>query len=282
MNSFAHAMAAMVRRLDPARGLSSGYSLPRAAALHLARRPEWAKPGPDWTPDTVDDLKTYLQETQKDFDIVSIHVYPQARRFQSQTEAEVLRTTARIVHSLGKKLFVGEFGDTSASPFLHDIVKTIGEAAPDYAAIWVWEFYQTAPNATLNTEPTRYTVEPGLRDDVIALLQRPSNAAGRVSATPRVVLTWPLPCANVDRPMTLAAVASDGAKGAASVEFLVDGQSVGVSTTAPHVVEFDPTPFPKKLTTLEVRAKGANGLVASDTSEVLLNHASGLCTVPQK
>ena len=83
------------------------------------------------------------------------------------------------VKSVGKQLFVGEFGDSGATPFLRRFLHEIVEQHVDYAAIWVWEFYQTSTYETDNTEPSKYSIEPGYYDGLIALLVETEKALGR-------------------------------------------------------------------------------------------------------
>src|SRR5260370_37956369 len=116
-----------------------------------------------------------------------------------------------------RSCFIGEFGDVAgATPFLTNLLDEFISERIGFAAIWVWEFYQTSTYETRNTEPTRYDVEPGYSDDVIAMLMQAERRLGHMppakdpAAPPRVVLTWPLPCAAVARPIEIEAVASDG------------------------------------------------------------------------
>ena len=273
LESFAHDAVALIRGIDPARAVSSGYGLPRPSATHLAQRPDWSAGGADWTADSAEEFRRNLLETQRDFSVVSIHVYPQDARF-AKSPAELIRFAGDIVHAAGKKLFVGEFGDTTASPFMRQALAAVEDGAADYGAIWIWEFYQSSTFATGDTGPSSYTVEPGLRGGILGLLRPPPEAA-----EPQVVLTWPLPCADVSRKITLAATASDGVAAPEAVTFLVDGKSVGRLTVPPYRVMFDPAGLGGKLATVEVRAQGHAGGMASDRSEVRLNAPDAACTV---
>src|SRR4029079_4636497 len=76
LNRFAAELAKLIKSLDPSRAAASGYSLPRASAAHLERRPEFGSSGRDWTPDTVAEFTSNLLTTQAPFDVVTIHVYP--------------------------------------------------------------------------------------------------------------------------------------------------------------------------------------------------------------
>jgi len=280
LDGFAHDMTAVIRRADPGRPISSGYAMTRPNALHLAHRPEWSKGGPDWTADSVEEFNRAFSDSQKDFDILSIHLYPKAQRDYKRPLAEMVRTAGQTAHRLGKKLFLGEFGDDKASPFLHQMVRAVDEGSADYAAVWIWELYQ-GDRFTPAIDPGSSTsIEPGIRGDLLAMLLPRRTQAAAASTSPQVVLTSPLPCARVDRPVTLAAVASDGAGAPDRVEFLVDGQPVGEASAPPFHLQFDPQPFPARQVTIEARTHGRSGATASDSSPVLLNAAGETCNVP--
>jgi alkanesulfonate monooxygenase SsuD/methylene tetrahydromethanopterin reductase-like flavin-dependent oxidoreductase (luciferase family) len=75
----------------------------------------------------------------------------------------------------------------------------------------------------------------GKKRDQIIIIARLDTIAGRLakaSDPPSVILTWPLPCAKLDQPTNLAAVASAGMRGVKSVEFFVNGSIPGSSATA--------------------------------------------------
>jgi hypothetical protein len=283
LDEFSRDMVRLIKSRDPARPVSSGFSLPRPAAMHLARRPQFGASGPDWTPDTREEMARHLIETQQPFDIISVHIYPiypkpQDNRFglpQGQ-QYRLVADAAAAAKSAGKPLFIGEFGDTGTTPFMAHILDEIIRHRVDFAAIWVWEFYQTSTYQTRNTEATRDEVEPGYSDDVIALLMQTERAA-----PPRVVLTWPLPCAVVDRPLDVAAVASDGAGAVKGVEFLVDGKALGAVSTPPYKARFDPAGQGARMADLAARAVTGSGTVAEFHSMVRLNDAPGPCAVPR-
>jgi len=80
-------------------------------------------------------------------------------------------------------------------------------------------------------------------DELIVLLENTERALGRgpppvdPAASPRIVLTWPLPCATVDRPLPIAAVASVGARRVETVEFFVDETPLA-TVSAPPILPF--------------------------------------------
>jgi Bacterial Ig domain len=282
LDSFAHDMVGLLHRLDPAHQVSSGYAVPPPWAYHMALRPEWNKPA-GFVADSREDFDSNLAKLHRDFDIVSIHIYPvnPAVRFTRPqgSQADLIADAANLAHGLHKKLFVGEFGDTSgATPFMQSVKALLDANTADYAAVWAWEFYQTSTFETFNTQPTQFNVEPGLRDDVITLLHRPP-ATPESAPGPRVVLTWPLPCSHVSQPVQIAAVAADGDRPVSDVEFQVDGVSIGSVTTPPYHLTWDPAGKAAHTAHIKVIAHSQSKNTATDTADILLNGAGDACKV---
>src|SRR5207253_2016376 len=65
MIEFSRDMVRQIKSLDPSRPVTSGYSLPRPAAMHLTRRPEYGASGPDWTQDTREETARALIEAHQ-------------------------------------------------------------------------------------------------------------------------------------------------------------------------------------------------------------------------
>jgi Bacterial Ig domain/Cellulase (glycosyl hydrolase family 5) len=283
LNNFAHDMMQLLHRLDPSHQVSSGYAVPPPWAYHMAMSPEWNKRG-GFASDSREEFASNLTTIHRDYDIVSIHVYPHenAVRFGRPpgSQADMISDAATVAHSLHKKLFLGEFGDASgASPFMRNVKALLDADTVDYAAIWVWEFYQTSTFESFNTEAAVFSIEPGFRDDVIALLRR-SPLTPDSSPRPRVVLTWPLPCSHISQPVQIAAVASDGDRPVSDVEFQVDGTSIGTVTTPPYRLTWDSAGKPAHTAHLKVIARAAqSNSTATDSGDVLLNGESEACKV---
>jgi hypothetical protein len=283
MTGFAREIVRLIKSLDAGHPVSSGYSLGHTAASHLQRRPEFAAGGPDWTPDTEPDLARYLSDIHEPFDIVSVHLYPKpdATPFgrMSGEQYRLVDDAAAIARAAGKPLFIGEFGDMAgASPFLAQVLDQIVQARVDYAAIWAWEFYQVS---TYQAAP--FNVEPGISDEIVALLRQAETRLGQIppqpdpAKPPRVVLTWPLPCAAIERPLDLMAVASDGAKPVQRVEFLLDGQPIATAATSPYTARFDPAGQVPRTARITAHAVSQAGIAAEFHSTIQLNQAGGAC-----
>lgn len=286
MNKFAYHVAGSIKQLDPSRAVGSGYSLPRPNAMHLEQHPEFGASGPDWTPDTAEEFARDLTATQAPFDVVSIHVYPDDEaRPSGRTPGkrfDPIAVAAQAVHAAGKKLFIGEFGDDKgATPFMRRTFEDIVHSRVDFASIWVWEFYQ---NSTDDRVKTGMNAEPGFTDDLIALLvetERHLGAAPPQSApaAPQVVLTWPMPCAEINAPIDLAAVASDGARAVKEVEFLVDGALMAKSVAPPYRARFNPAGSAPHSAEIVARAVAASGAVSSYRATVHLNGDTSRCEI---
>ena len=281
LNGFAHDMVGLLHRLDPSHQVSSGYAVPPAWAFHMAKRPEWLKPA-GFIADSREEFASDLAAMHRDYDIVSIHVYPRhpnARINHPQdSQADLIVDAANVAHGLHKKLFLGEFGDTSASPFMQSVKTLLDANTVDYAAVWVWEFYQTSTFESFNTEPTKYSIEPGFRDDVIALLRR-SPSTTNSSPGPRVVLTWPIPCSHINQPVQLSAVASEGARPVSDVEFQVDGVSIGTVATPPYHLTWDPAGKGAHTAHIKAIAHADSKATASESTDLLLNGSGEACKV---
>jgi hypothetical protein len=296
MIAFSSNLVALIKSLDPRRSIASGYSLPRAAATHLKRRPDFALGTPDWTADTPDEFKEYLLSVHQPFDIISIHVYPtpEGNRFGQPDgrQYELIAHSAAVAKAAGKPLFVGEFGDSGPTPFMINALEQLVINRVHYAAIWIWEFYQFSTYETRNSEASRYSIEPGYSDDLIPLLVKTQHALATGAGTnapkvadgadkaPRVVLTWPLPCASVDHPTVFAAVASFGAKSVKEVKFTVDGESLATVLKPPYVIHFDPFGRGARLTEIEAHAVSNEGASATFRSVIRLNGADVSCAIP--
>ncbi len=277
---FSRSVVGLVKSLDPSRKMSSGYSLPRPAATHL-------RSGAGWVNDSVDEFTQDLLYINEPFDIVGVHIYPPIDRFglPPQPPTEFISVVMSAVRSVGKELFIGEFGDTGATPFLREFLRAIVAQHVDYAAIWIWEFYQSSTYETHNTEPSRYSIEPGYYDDLIALLAQTEQSLGhpptaKTSDPPSVILTWPLPCAKVDQPTKLAAVASDGMRGVKSVEFLVNGKPLATVSAPPYYAKLDPKQFGDSNIEIEAKAVADSGLSADSKTVVRANGSAASCQIP--
>jgi len=179
MQAFAADMARRIRSLDPSREIGSGYALPRPSAFHLAAQPEFSPAGPDWTDDSQDQFNEVLARYGGPFDLWSVHVYPGDVRWGNPagTEAVTLGVAAGTALHHGKRLYLGEFGDSTASPYLHAMLRVLARGKVAYGAVWVWEFYQqsTWQSADITSAPPM-SLEPGFSDAIDAVLEAWHNA----------------------------------------------------------------------------------------------------------
>jgi hypothetical protein len=290
MLQFSQELVTQIKVLDSSRGVTSGYSLPRLAATHLMNKPEFAPGGPDWTLDTRDEFMKFLLMIHEPFDIISVHIYPGGEdvRFGRPPDQGYLIAddAVEVARTAGKKLYIGEFGDSGPTPYIARLLDRIVADRVDYSSIWVWEFYQTTTYQTRNTNASRYSIEPSYSADLIKLLMQSERAQGHPApptgkgGTPRVVLTWPLPCAVVNQPIDLYAVASDGVNSVDRVEFAIDGTVIGTVSTPPYMVHFDPVSSGDRLAQITARAVAKSGEKSEFASTVQLNNSGAACQVP--
>jgi hypothetical protein len=282
MTGFARDMVAAIRALDPSHRIGSGYALPRPAAFHLAAQPDFSPLGPDWTTDTQAQFDEVTTRTGAPFDLWSVHIYPGDVRFGNPagSEALTLHAAAIAARQHGRRLYLGEFGDSSASPYLSSMLQGVAADPVAYASVWVWEFYQqsTWQSADLTSTPPM-SLEPGFSNAIDALLAQAAGGQGALaSPAVRVVLTTPLPCAALAGPVDLYATASaSGPNPVERVVFAVDGEVVGTATTVPFHVAYTPTaPGPHRITATAY----AGAARARTAAPVLFGPTDAACIVP--
>ena len=279
---FARAVAQRIRALDPTRPISSGYSLPRASAWHLAAQPEFSPNGPDWTADSLAQFRSVLIGMDKPFDLWSVHIYPGDVRWGNPagSESRTLAAAANTARAHGRRLYLGEFGDSTLSPYLRSMLRGLAGGATSYASAWVWEFYQTATwlSSDLTSAPPE-SLEPGFTDAIDGALAEAAGGYGPLQvAQVRVVLTAPLPCAVLTGPTELYATASTSrGTGVKRVVFAVDGVAVGVARAVPYHVTYTPTvPGLHRIT-----ATAYDGTLAAQMRvTVLVGPTKAQCAVP--
>jgi hypothetical protein len=285
MIAFSDRFVNQLRALDPGRLVSSGYSIPRAAAGHLRAKPEWTVGGADWTRDSQHMFTQQLLDLHRHLDIISIHLYddPDNIRFGVPDAAGLLDVVKDVSDVAGKPLFVGEFGDGLAaedSDQSHSskTLRRIVDRKVPYSAVWAWQFYQTSPYETRNSEATASSIEPGAGNRLIGQIQQANAVPGgstvhpvgieRDRQVPRVILTWPLPCAVLQPRQLLHAVASDNDGVVSGVEFLIDGRSVAIDVQYPYRVILDVSTLKDGEHTLTARARDPAGNFAEYDTRV--------------
>jgi hypothetical protein len=255
MIDFTRRLASVIRASDSTRPISSGFSAPRPIAEHLRARPEWSKGKGDVAKDTRAQYERNLQDIHAAFDVVSVHLYPgkENARFgeMDPRSTELLDITKKAVDRMGKKLFVGEFGEASTGgsqqkdSFTSRILEKIVQLRVPYSAVWAWEFDPSTPhpNQRRRTAAATYSLEPGLTDELIKAFSEASRALGRPFSTdsksagdvsmPRVVITSPVGCSNIGRRQYVSAVASDQS-GIDRVDWVFDGVVQATQTAPPY------------------------------------------------
>jgi hypothetical protein len=279
MNEFAASLVATIRKLDPARQIGSGYALPRPAAYHLMGQPGFSLNGPDWTPDTPSQFRSLIATTHAPFDLVSAHIYPGDVRWGNAagTEYLTLDGVAAAASASGKNMYLGEFSDTSNSPFIATMLQRLVTDRVAYSSVWVWEFYQ---NSTWQSTDVSFkagsSLEPGFTDALdAALLAAAGTGAWHDPGNPRVVITSPLPCATVGGTIDIYAVAS-ASQPITKMQLTVDGNFVGYGTAPPFHVSYQITGTGQH----RIGASGAaSGIRTSATETVVFGSSPHACVV---
>ena len=253
MIAFTSRLADYVRSLDPNHLISSGFSIPRPAAEHLQRTPEFSPDGPDWTRDSLAEFKKNLSDVHSGMDIVSVHFYNKEGYntrlgITGHTNADLLRIIKQTTDELDKKLFVGEFGDQNPyiesdkrALFTQNVLDKIVELKIPYSAPWVWEYYQRTPYSQ-----DRYSLEPGRTDLIISKIKEANAKLGnripspqpRDTTAPRVVVTWPLE-GRLSCNQLVYAVASDDSGTVSEVRFLVNDNFRTIVSIPPYRRKLD-------------------------------------------
>ncbi|MCS7225175.1 MAG: cellulase family glycosylhydrolase [Armatimonadetes bacterium] len=154
MIPFLSEWAKFVRSLDPNHLISSGFSAPRPAAQHLRK----AQGKGDWTPDTYEDMETYLRDTHPDpIDIISIHFYQEhdTVRFhiKDPSSPEALDYFVKAAQKIGKPIFIGETGEdyqkNPSAPFIRQVLDKCQDLSVPLILLWNW----MSPGDPFNVDP---------------------------------------------------------------------------------------------------------------------------------
>lgn len=160
---------ATIRELDPVRPITSGYSLPRPAAWHLAHEG-------NWTIDTREQFTEVLTaRVPESADLISVHLYPhdEPTRFGGTTSDEILRLVMGAARKSGKAVFVGEFGSADdeehggpagARRKILEQLAAIERSGVDLAALWVFDLPQQEDSHNVTAENARKDHLKLLRD----------------------------------------------------------------------------------------------------------------------
>jgi hypothetical protein len=146
--------AKAVRALDSKRPITTGHSLPRAAAEHLRCEKSWTHDSP------AEFELNLLSMTPSPCDLISIHLYPFDKgRFNAKdmSYAQTMQLCMRAARRGGKALFVGEFGapdsqkdggPAAAKKELLEMIAAIESTGVPLAALW--NFDLSSQESSLN------------------------------------------------------------------------------------------------------------------------------------
>ena len=131
-----------VRQLDPDRIISSGCSMPRAAAWHLWKDKSWKGDSPEQFEQMLAGVSASPQN------VISVHTYDE--------DVARIPQAMQVARRLKRPLFVGEFGakgvsDATKKTFLEALALIEREQVP-LAALWV--YHRSRDRASWNVTAT--------------------------------------------------------------------------------------------------------------------------------
>ncbi len=199
MITFLRDLATFVKNIDVRHSISAGHSIPRKGAEHLrdcqkrlGNIPSQDLPVSCWATDSLSEFQRNIKDINPDpIDIISVHLYNQdchsyyreceTERFDvtGKFSANLLNIIKNITDRLGRRLFVGEFGDSDpwiqgslagkpedkTAPFSQNVLEKIVELGIPYAAIWEWY----APH--IWQDRVIWRIAPGETDFIISKIQ---------------------------------------------------------------------------------------------------------------
>jgi hypothetical protein len=146
--------AKAVRALDSRRPITTGHSLPRAAAEHLRHEKKWTQDSPE------EFERNLLEVTPSPCDLISVHLYPFDKdRFNAKDTpyAQTMKFCMAAARRGGKAIFVGEFGapdslkdggPEAARQQIMEMIGAIESSGVPLAALW--NFDLSSQESSLN------------------------------------------------------------------------------------------------------------------------------------
>jgi len=292
--NFVREYTGLIRKIDPNRLVSNGFSMPRPAAEHLRKQPEWSPNGPGWTADSREEFRKNLTDGSRDVEIISIHFYnfcgnhsgdPNCssrdnERFdlRGAYNVNLLDEIVRIANQLGKLVFVGEIDDdrsgdgSPTNPFSNAALERIGRLKIHFTAFWLWEGY------TFPSKPDRSNIEPGFNDLLINKIKEVNHVYfNRIAPEPRmpdflspiIFLTAPLEGSRISYSgLEIYALASDNDR-VERVEFWLENTFLGEVRKAPYTIKLSGGTYPVVGRRLRVKAKAFDS--SGNFSESVVN-----------
>ncbi|WP_255037487.1 Ig-like domain-containing protein [Lacihabitans soyangensis] len=249
MNAFFKRSCEVIRANDPYHMISNGNGMPRPYAYNLRFNNAWIL-------DTPTEYSIILNEQNKYCDIVSIHFYPDdEKRFGYTDSTSVLSITKNYTDSMKKLLYIGEYGETTAttSPnciFGQSVLNAIEANTIPFSAHWIWSYY-TFDTYTLSG----YGVESSLNPEFSMKFMQVNQGFGNGDATlsnpdilsPKALITWPLTNINVNAstPQLVNVLAMDNNLNINKVELYINDVKIGEKASWPFQFNVEPCLFSK-------------------------------------
>ncbi|MBI2676897.1 MAG: cellulase family glycosylhydrolase [Candidatus Yanofskybacteria bacterium] len=286
--------ANLVRATDPNHLISNGFSMPRPAAEHIRRQPEWSPDGPDWTSDSREEFRKNLIDASRDVEIISVHFYNLCpdisdncstsrdnERFDivGKNNVDLLDEVVKVANETSKFVFVGETGDGlndnySVGSFTQATLERVGRLKIMFSALWAWEEYSPI------IKPGPSNIEPGFSDALINKIREVNSIYfNRVSPEPRVpdleppivIITAPLEGTSILKfyyGLEIYALASDNDR-IERVEFWLENAFLGEVRKAPYTIKLLGGTYPVVGRNLKLKAKAFDS--SGNFSESVVN-----------
>jgi len=270
MNAFSARVAAFFKAEDPSKPLASNMALPPANAEHRRRSPEWRHI--DYTSDSEDEFVKNLTEINAPFDLIDVHVYNGAKGTSLQrfgyggndpTSADLLQLVGQVAAHMGKRVYIGEFGDTYApdvarQQFTKNVIAELPEANVVGADIWAYEFYLFNTyefQRVTATSDERFANAPGSHDDLWAFVRQENEASGHSvyqppspdKIAPQVIVSFPISGARVQNGSVVNVLASADSGSIIRVELELDGKPYQSLTSWPFKTDLHADAGPHEL-----------------------------------
>lgn len=229
--------------------LSSNYAIPRASAQHLRQRPEWSFWGANWTADSRDELKKYLNDVHAPYDLIDAHSY-NSGTVPGKLDNQRLGLDPRDVNGTslvglisdfaaqsGKRLYVSEFGESypdgrDSRKYTQNVMSTLISKKTWGGAIWGYEFYQFTTYSFQTESTMNYDLEQGSHDNLWTLMSSLNISAALMTArrpaidvaAPVALITYPFSGSRINEETVIYVTAADDSGSINRVELLLDGR----------------------------------------------------------
>jgi hypothetical protein len=241
--AFTRRMYDLIKGLDSAHLVSTGFSFPRASAQHLRVHPGTKNSQGDWTPDTDIETIENLEYMNQNADIMSVHIYPTNLIGDIRRTIQIAKNAS---NAASKPLFIGEFGtsapnSTEGGQFLRDMIREIIRSNVSYSAFWDWEVYPQKRLLAKDMDKAPFNIDPSLTPNAVTYIEAADRDAeegslfsSSVPGSPTVAITSPMVCHQPHFPLTVYVMANSQDHDISSVKLYLENRLVGTTSSVPY------------------------------------------------